>query len=162
MAVLQSLVDFGRSSNNDEDVDSMISNIEQLVTNYGNTVNENYSLEPVTKFKNDLNKLITSYALWDLINWSIPWSGKGRTLDYGLNRDGNYILNGGSEFYIPSRDYLNYEFTPILTIEFTPIKQQDERIPVGYFKKLFNLVYGKEDEVESERSSKKKLDGGNI
>lgn len=127
------------SPNNDEDVDSMISNIEQLVTNYGNTVNENYSLEPVTKFKNDLNKLITSYALWDLINWSIPWSGKGRTLDYGLNRDGNYILNGGSEFYIPSRDYLNYEFTPILTIKFTPIKQQDEEIPDGYVEELSKL-----------------------
>ena len=104
----------------------MIFNIEQLENAYNNIVKDNYSIEPVTKLKNDLNKLITNYALWDLINWSIPWSGEGRTLDYGLDRNGDYILNGGSEFYIPSHDYLKSKFTPILTQNFTPIKQQDE------------------------------------
>ena len=67
-------------------------------------------------FLNKLNDLIENYALWDLINWSIPWSGEGRTLDYGLNDKNKYIFNGGSEFYIPSGQYLKSEFTPILTI----------------------------------------------
>ena len=128
----------------------MKNDIDQIETLYNNIVGNNHSLEPVTKFKDDLNKLITSYALWDLINWSIPWSGEGRTLDYGLNSEGDYILNGGSEFYIPSHDYLNEKFTPILTIEFTPIKQQDEGMYEDYHNNLSTLLYEKGDEVKSE------------
>ena len=95
-----------------------------------------------------------------LINWSIPWSGEGRTLDYGLKKDGNYILNGGAEFYIPSHDYLRYKFTPILTINFTPIKQQDEERNLNelFINEFFDDEEG--DRVKSER--KKKLDGSNM
>ena len=36
-------------------------------------------------FINELNDLINNYGEWDLVVWSIPWSGEGRTLDYGID-----------------------------------------------------------------------------
>ena len=59
-----------------------------------------------------------NYALWEFIIWSLPWTGNGRTFDYG--KDVSSI--GGSEFFIPKAEYLEYNHTPILTKNIRTIK----------------------------------------
>ena len=72
-------------------------------------------------FIQELNSLINNYGEWDLVVWSIPWSGEGRTLDYGIDIENKFIINGGSEFFIPEGTYLRHNFTPILTETFEPL-----------------------------------------
>ena len=85
---------------------------------YTKNLNENGKQ---SDFINELNDLINNYGEWDLVVWSIPWSGEGRTLDYGIDINNKFIINGGSEFYIPEGIYLKNNFTPILTQDFKPL-----------------------------------------
>lgn len=74
----------------------------------------------IVKLLENINDIIENYALWDFIMWSLPWTGNGRTFDYGESIDSK----GGSEFHIPKGEYLNSNFTPILTNKIRTIKYE--------------------------------------
>ena len=72
------------------------------------------------KLLENVNDIMENYALWDFIMWSLPWTGNGRTFDYGETAGSK----GGSEFHIPKADELISNFTPILTNKIRTIKYQ--------------------------------------
>lgn len=69
----------------------------------------------IKTFIEELNKTLEmNDIISDFIYHTIPWSGKGRTFDYGSNKSGELNKNGISEFMIPEGEYLNTKkFTPI-------------------------------------------------
>lgn len=96
-------------------------NIDNLFKDYFTKKDKNNNNNDLltNEFINDLNNLIKYYGEWDLVVWSIPWSGEGRTLDYSVNKINNKpILNGASEFYIPTGGLLLQNHTPIFTVSF--------------------------------------------
>ena len=80
---------------------------------------ENYEKKKnITEFIKELNETLKSNIILDFIYHTIPWSGKGRTFDYGSNKLGQLNQEGISEFMIPKGKYLNDEkFTPIFLEE---------------------------------------------
>lgn len=73
----------------------------------------------INKFVERLNNLINNYLPWDFIMFTLPWTGQGRTLDWGTTA---INFSGASEFVIPQGKYLkDKEFVPILTESFNSI-----------------------------------------